>query len=123
MTEPVGRLGSVALDCKDPRALAAFWTAILGAQTTVETDDFCAVDLGALLLVTVGVPDHQPPTWPGGTPKQFHLEVAVTDLDRAERRALAAGATKAADQPNPDRWRVLLDPAGHPFCLTTLIPA
>ncbi|MEU7863688.1 VOC family protein [Nonomuraea sp. NPDC049141] len=42
---------------------------------------------------------------------------------RAERLALAAGATKATDQPNPDRWRVLLDPAGHPFCVTTLIPA
>jgi hypothetical protein len=25
-------------------------------------------------------------------------------------------------QPSPDRWRVLIDPAGHPFCLTTLIP-
>jgi hypothetical protein len=24
--------------------------------------------------------------------------------------------------PAPDRWRVLLDPAGHPFCLTTQIP-
>ncbi|MFG2438870.1 VOC family protein [Streptomyces sp. NPDC048508] len=35
----------------------------------------------------------------------------------------ARGATKATDQPDPDRWRVLQDPAGHPFCVTTLIPA
>lgn len=124
MTEPVGRLGSVALDCDDPRALAAFWAATLGGEITVESDGFCAVDLGALLLVTVRVPGHRPPRWPeGGAPKQFHLDVAVTDLDAAEHRALAAGATKAADQPAPDRWRVLLDPAGHPFCVTTLIPA
>lgn len=123
MTEPVGRLGSVALDCDDPRTLAAFWAAILGGEITVESDAFCAVDLGALLLVAVRVPDHRPPQWPNGTSKQFHLDVAVTDLDGAERRALAAGATKAADQTNPDRWRVLLDPAGHPFCVTTLIPA
>lgn len=30
--------------------------------------------------------------------------------------------TKPATQPAPDRWRVLIDPAGHPFCITTLIP-
>ncbi|WP_328826040.1 VOC family protein [Streptomyces sp. NBC_00252] len=123
MTEPVGRLGSLSLDCDDPRALAAFWAATLGGEITVESDGFCAVDLGALLLVTVRVPDHRPPQWPDGTPKQFHLDVAVTDLEAAEQLALAAGATKAAGQPAPDRWRVLLDPAGHPFCLTTLIPA
>nr|WP_239484602.1 VOC family protein [Streptomyces sp. CS081A] len=30
----------------------------------------------------------------------------------------ALGATVPADQPRPDLWRVVLDPAGHPFCLT-----
>jgi len=24
--------------------------------------------------------------------------------------------------PGPGDWRVLLDPAGHPFCLTTVTP-
>jgi orotate phosphoribosyltransferase len=48
--------------------------------------------------------------------------VAVSDLDKAERLAVAAGATKAAEQPTPGSWRVLLDPAGHPFCVTTLMP-
>ncbi|MET7745690.1 VOC family protein [Streptomyces sp. NPDC005385] len=123
MTEPVGRLGSVALDCDDPRALAAFWAATLGGKITVESDGIHAVELGSLLLVAVRVPAYRPPQWPDGTPKQFHLDVAVTDLDKAERLALANGATKATTQPNPDRWRVLLDPAGHPFCVTTLIPA
>ncbi len=28
------------------------------------------------------------------------------------------GATKPEYQPGADRWRVLTDPAGHPFCLT-----
>ena len=122
MTEPVGRLGSIALDCDDPRALAAFWATMLDGRITVETDRFCGVELGSLLLVTVRVPAYEPPQWPDGRPKQFHLDVAVRDLDEAERRALAAGATKAAEQPMPTSWRVLLDPAGHPFCVTTLIP-
>jgi hypothetical protein len=29
---------------------------------------------------------------------------------------------RADVQPSPDRWRVLLDPAGHPFCLSVQIP-
>ena len=36
--------------------------------------------------------------------------------------SLGAGATKAAVQSSPERWRVLIDPAGHPFCLSTLTP-
>jgi hypothetical protein len=47
-----------------------------------------------------------------------HLDFAVADdLDAAEARAIELGATKVGEQPNPDRWRVLIDPAGHPFCL------
>ncbi|MEU3980551.1 VOC family protein [Streptomyces sp. NPDC026672] len=122
MTEPVGRLGSVALDCADPRALAEFWATVLGGTVSIESDAFCGVALDKLLLVTVRVPDYRPPQWPDGEAKQFHLDVAVSDLDKAERLALAAGATKAVHQPNPGSWRVLLDPAGHPFCVTTLIP-
>jgi hypothetical protein len=112
----------VALDCTDPGALAQFWASMLGGTIRIETDTFCAIALDRLLLVTVHVPDFKPPQWPDGEPKQFHLDVAVDDLDKAENLALAAGATKAAHQPNPNSWRVLLDPAGHPFCLTTLLP-
>jgi hypothetical protein len=43
------------------------------------------------------------------------------DQQDAAARAVQAGATDVDRQPDP-RWRVLLDPAGHPFCLTTLTP-
>ncbi|MBC7301497.1 MAG: hypothetical protein H5T78_11130 [Nocardia sp.] len=36
----------------------------------------------------------------------------------SEAAAIGCGAVKAQFQPAPDRWRVLLDPSGHPFCLT-----
>ncbi len=55
-------------------------------------------------------------------PKQLHLELAVTDLDDGEQAAMALGAKLAGVQPSPDRWRVLIDPAGHPFCLSNQIP-
>ncbi|MGB2700964.1 MAG: VOC family protein [Candidatus Phosphoribacter baldrii] len=48
---------------------------------------------------------------------QAHLEVRVDgDLLTAVDRAIELGATLAAYQPQDD-VRVLLDPAGHPFCL------
>jgi hypothetical protein len=44
-----------------------------------------------------------------------HLDIAVDDLQAAVSWAVEAGAVLAADQPQED-VRVLLDPAGHPFC-------
>jgi Glyoxalase-like domain len=71
----------------------------------------------------VRVADYQPPTWPDpAVPKQMHLDLAVDDLDAAEAEAIRLGARKPPGQPAPDRWRVLLDPAGHPFCLSSQIP-
>jgi catechol 2,3-dioxygenase-like lactoylglutathione lyase family enzyme len=32
------------------------------------------------------------------------------------------GAGEAEHQPAPDKWRVLVDPVGHPFCLSTVRP-
>ena len=117
------RLGSIALDCADPAALAAFWAALLGGEVAFSSDDFVAVKFEGMWLVTTRVPDYRAPSWPDGeSPKQMHLDVAVEDLGEAEAEALRLGARRADQQPAPDRWRVLLDPAGHPFCLTTQIP-
>jgi Glyoxalase-like domain len=119
----LARLASTALDCAEPAPLAQFWADLVGGDVAFTSEDFCAVRTGNGWLATVRVPDYRPPTWPDGTvPKQFHLDLAVDDLDPAEAQALRLGATKPEVQPAPDRWRVLLDPAGHPFCLSTQIP-
>ena len=47
------------------------------------------------------------------------VPVYVDDLDAMEELALELGAVKPDHQPGDGRWRVLLDPAGHPFCLTS----
>jgi hypothetical protein len=119
----IARLASTALDCSDPEPLARFWAELVGGEVAFTSEDFCAVRAGGGWLSTVRVPDYKPPTWPdSAVPKQFHLDLAVTDLDAAEAEAISLGAVKAADQPGPDRWRVLFDPAGHPFCLSNQIP-
>jgi hypothetical protein len=121
---PIARLAGVSLDCPDPKALASFYQALLDVEVMFETDDFIALKGAGVYLTTQRVEEHRPPDWPEALiPKQLHLELAVDDLDIAETAAIAIGATRAAVQPSPELWRVLIDPAGHPFCITTLIPA
>lgn len=66
---------------------------------------------------------YEPPVWPekpGEPAKMMHFEIAVDDVPAAAAFAAALGAREAPQQPNdrdPRQLRVMLDPAGHPFCL------
>jgi hypothetical protein len=120
---PVARLGSISLDCAEPEPLAQFWAELLGGVVVFSSDDFVAVQLPHVWLSAVRVENYQSPSWPDGdVAQQIHLDLAVENLEEAQAGALSLGARLASMQPSPDRWRVLLDPAGHPFCLTSLIP-
>ena len=112
-------LSVVALDCREPRRVADFYSALTGAA--VERDDGGWVQLvatGGVALAFQLAPDHEAPEWPSAErPQQLHLDFDVPDLDAGERSVLSIGARKASTQPAPDSFRVFLDPAGHPFCL------
>ncbi|MFD7817070.1 VOC family protein [Streptomyces sp. NPDC059785] len=113
-------LGTVVLDCPDPRALAEFYAGVLGG--TVEADDTGRwVDLklpDGRTLAFQAAPGHVPPKWPAaGDSQQFHLDLVVEDMDAAERGVLALGATALDAEDRSRGWRVYADPAGHPFCL------
>ena len=66
---------------------------------------------------------HVRPVWPGapGTQgMQLHLDIWVEDVPAGVAWAIECGATEAAPQPtnrDQSRLRIMLDPAGHPFCL------
>ena len=120
---PVGQLGATSIDCPDPAVLADFYSALLGMRRLVESPDgnVIAITDGARTLAMMRVDDYVAPSWPDpGQLQQMHLDVSVADLDRAVAQAVALGARQADHQRDPARWRVLLDPAGHPFCLTTV---
>lgn len=122
MTDPAtltARLYGVALDSPRPAELGAFYAALFGVELTHSTDEYAGLQLpnGTWLLIQ-GAPDHVPPRWQDpAAPQQLHLDLLVDDLDAGQARAVELGATVADPQPQPDRWRVLLDPSGHPFCL------
>lgn len=116
----IGSFALVALDCPDPRSLAAFYAGIVDGEIKEATasDDWVRLQVrGGSDIGFQRDPSFRPPEWPTGTPQQAHLDFDVTDLDQGERAVLELGATKAATQPSPNDWRVFIDPAGHPFCL------
>ena len=49
----------------------------------------------------------------------MHVDVMVDDLDLAEPKVLALGATLLEGSDKPIGYRVYADPVGHPFCLLT----
>ena len=106
----------VTIDCADPARLAGFYSDITGWEITHSQDEYAMISDGTTSIGFGQVEGFSPVGWPEeSAPKQFHLDFYVDGLDKAEGRCLELGATKADPQPNPERWRVLLDPAGHPF--------
>ncbi|MHB1139289.1 MAG: VOC family protein [Microthrixaceae bacterium] len=116
---PIARLSVIAFDCRDPHAVARFYSELTGWPVGRVDDDWIELTAdGAVTLAFQLAPDHVAPQWPDGAhPQQAHVDLECDDLDVAEAAALAIGARRCSVQPNPDAWRVLLDPAGHPFCL------
>lgn len=112
------RLAMVTLDCAKPETSARFWAELLGGEVAHAQAEYAMVTAGAYTLGFGQVTGYSPPRWPNeqGT-KQFHFDLACDDIEATEETAVGLGATVADPQPG-DTWRVLLDPAGHPFCLT-----
>ena len=111
-------LAMINLDAEDPAALATFYSQVLGWEVQHSQAEYAMIGNGQVSIGFGQVPGYSAPGWPQeSAPKRYHLDFYVEDLDKGEQEALALGATKVVDQPNAERWRVLLDPGGHPFDL------
>jgi len=119
------RLCAVTIDCSEPVQLALFYQQFLGGALYSSNNDFVVLSTdGDVRLDFQRVPNEQPPPWPDrAAPRRVHLDFIVDDLGEAEIRLLGLGAVLADSQPGGQRFRVLLDPAGHPFCLATAAAA
>jgi predicted enzyme related to lactoylglutathione lyase len=108
------------IDCPDHRALAAFYANLLDGSSLGEADDeYVAIRTATgVVLGFQRVDGYQAPTWPTQERgQQLHMDLAVDDLDAARAHARSCGATIAFEPPGNARHVVMLDPAGHPFCL------
>ena len=114
------RFVGVSLDCADPAELAEFYLQLLGGRLLWSRPTSVGVQVPGVLLIPQRVDGYRAPQWPGAS--IVHLDLtAGGQLEEPVKRAVALGARPADPQPDP-RWTVLLDPAGHPFCITTLAP-
>lgn len=123
---PTARWTGICIDCADADQLANFYSQLFGWQITVNDGRSWAQlrdPHGGVGINIQAEPWYQPPTWPEKATtqhKMMHFEIAVDDLEAAIDSVLATGGTIAGHQPkdrDPARIRVMLDPAGHPFCL------
>jgi hypothetical protein len=118
---PLVELACVVVDCLDPVPVAEFWAAAAGGEITRRDADSAWLEIGDRTVIWRAVPGFRPPTWPApDVPLQTHQDFWIDDLDAAEAALLALGATPAPHSPpREDGAVVLLDPAGHPFCIGT----
>jgi catechol 2,3-dioxygenase-like lactoylglutathione lyase family enzyme len=109
------------MEAPDPASLARFYSELLGWPIGHEEPGTTVVGVpgGATFLVFQQADGYRPPVWPpvdGAQRPMLHLDFQVGDLEEAVEEALGLGATLATSQPH-ENVRVLIDPAGHPFCL------
>jgi hypothetical protein len=108
---------ALTIDCADAESqerLRKFYATALGGEVVDGS-----VRARGLLLSFQALPNYRRPTWPSDV-AHIHFEWAVHDLDAALEWLQDLGASLAEHHdPNDLGMRVMLDPAGHPFCVMT----
>jgi hypothetical protein len=109
----------MTVDCPEPNVMADFYAALLGGTVTRRIAGEANVDAGGKLINFRATREYRPPTWPSPeVPMHAHFEYVVEDPHAAAQQLLPLGASLAVHQdPENPNLLVMLDPAGHPFCL------
>lgn len=112
-----------AYDCKDADTFADFYVKLLGWEKTLSGGGWAGIHSPqGLILAFQTVDEYIPPVWPWKSGKQqqmAHIDFYVENLTEAVEHALNCGARKA-DMQYYETSTVMLDPEGHPFCLSTV---
>jgi predicted enzyme related to lactoylglutathione lyase len=106
----------LVLDCRDPDALAEFWSEALGYTTLGGAGNYVLLVDGqgqGPKLLLQRVPE------PKGGKNRMHLDVETPEVDAEVERLEKLGATKTADPraEHGSRWVVMADPEGNEFCV------
>jgi predicted enzyme related to lactoylglutathione lyase len=134
--EPSIQWRTLSIDCADADQMADFYSRLFGWKvarrggTNPRTGGSRWVTLakpaGGVALAFGARDWYEPPVWPeepGALAKMMHFEIGVDDLEASIDLVVAAGGSIAPHQPDDrdqNTLRIMLDPAGHPFCLFVL---
>ena len=113
-------LFAVTIDAPDASALARFYGELTGMDVAYDGPEgaMLAADDGRYVMFQQIGDDYRPPRWPAPAyPQQAHLDLLVRDMAAAEAQAVELGASRL--EGGGERFRVLDDPAGHPFCFVS----
>lgn len=110
------RMSGIAIDCPSADELCAFYTALLGIERSSPDAFMIGGDGdGAVEIWFQEVENYVAPTWPTQERgQQIHFDIEVDDREAMVERAVGLGAKRMDVE---DSFTVMLDPAGHPFCL------
>jgi len=113
----------ISFDSSDANELADFYAKVTGWKKEISSDEWAGLRTPeGILLVFQTVENYMPPIWPWKAGKQqqmAHIDFLVEDLKEAEELAIRNGAIKSEVQ-FYETSTVMFDPAGHPFCLSTV---
>ncbi|WP_327681732.1 VOC family protein [Kitasatospora sp. NBC_00458] len=109
------RLYQIAVDARDPAALARFWAEVLDWRILLEDPDEVVVGADESAwpgMVFLAVPEEK------AGKNRLHLDLAPEDRPAEVARLLALGAVLVdVGQPADAPWTVLADPEGNEFCI------
>jgi hypothetical protein len=118
---PIVDLAAVIVDCAGAGPMAAFYQAAFGGEIVSSEPDATCLTVGGVMVIFRAVDGYRAPTWPSAdVPMQIHLDFFADDLEQTEGLLHQHGATTPDYQPHRENGLiVMLDPAGHPFCIGT----
>jgi catechol 2,3-dioxygenase-like lactoylglutathione lyase family enzyme len=117
MTSPHARPIAVAVDARDPEALAAFWCGVLGASVVQRWTDAHGTAYVGIGLVGDVVLLFQAVSEPTEGKNRLHLDLAATTDQRGEVARLVGLGARVLDEAPDHPWIVLTDPEGNEFCV------
>ena len=122
MERPYINLDTITIDCleTDIPAMIEFYAQLTGFEPEIIDGQAMPTLLGKNIAISFfPVNHHYAPTFPSpAIGRQIHLDLYVTNLTAAVSYARSIGAKDSSKQFHPS-YHIMLDPAGHPFCLTT----